>query len=68
MLLVGLNTWQIAHGKYAGAFVVGFLISYVWTWNVKKVAFGTHRDRIVYALGAGIGTLLGLGIASLIYE
>lgn len=67
VLLVGVNTWQIAHEKWAGAFIVGFLISYVWSWNVKKVAFGSHTARIVYALGAGLGTLVGLGLARWIY-
>jgi hypothetical protein len=65
--LVGINTWQIAHSKWLGCAVVGFLISYVWTWNVKKVAFGTHTDRLVYASGAAMGTIAGLGIALVLY-
>jgi hypothetical protein len=68
VLLVAINTWQIAHGKWFGCMVVGFLISYVWTWNVKKVAFGTHGDRLIYAGGAALGTIAGLAIATFFYE
>jgi hypothetical protein len=67
VLLVGLNTYQIAHEKWIGAFIVGFLISFVWTFNVKKIAFGTMTDRIIYASGAAFGTTLGLIIAQIIY-
>ena len=65
--LVALNTHQIAHEKYAGVFVVGTLISLVWTINVKRVAFGTWTDRLVYCFGAGCGSLSGLLISKLIY-
>ena len=68
VLLVAINTWQVAHAKWIGVTIVGFLISYVWTWNVKKVAFGTHRDRVIYALGASLGTVCGLAVAMLWYE
>ena len=68
VLLVAINTWQIAHGKWLGCMIVGFLISYVWSWNVKKVAFGTHSDRLIYAGGAGLGILAGLSLAALFYE
>lgn len=68
VLLVAVNTWQIAHARWFGCAVVGFLISYVWTWNVKKIAFGTHADRVIYASGAAVGTLSGLALATLFYE
>lgn len=65
--LVATNTYQIAHKRYVGALAVGFLISLVWTLNVKRVAFGGWSDRITYATGAMVGTGLGLFISSLIY-
>ncbi|MBX3288344.1 MAG: hypothetical protein KF855_03270 [Acidobacteria bacterium] len=68
VLLVCVNTWQIAHAKWLGVFVVGFLISYVWTWNVKKVAFGGQKDRFIYALGAAVGAVAGLMIAVRFYD
>lgn len=68
VLLVGINTWQIAHEKWVGAFIVGFCISYVWAWNIRRMAFGSHVDRAIYAFGAAVGTVAGLFIAHLIYE
>lgn len=66
--LVGINTWQISHQKWVGCMVVGFFISLLWSFNVKKIAFGTHTDRCVYAVGAALGTLAGLAAATLFYE
>ncbi len=61
--LVAANTWQIAHGKLAGVFLIGFSISFLWSWNVKRIAFGTLADRLAYALGAGTGSLIGMAAA-----
>lgn len=68
VILVAINTYQIANKKYIGILVVGFLISLVWSWNVKKVAFGSNMDRFIYATGAGIGSLVGVLLAILFYE
>lgn len=67
VLLVALNTWQIANDHLVGAVIVGFLISLTWTFNVKRIAFGTHADRFIYAGGAALGTLSGLLLAKAIY-
>ena len=75
VILVCLNTYQIA--TYAvtksplllGAIVViGFLISFIWTFNVKKVAFGNMSNRVSYALGAATGSGVGVTIGSLLYS
>jgi hypothetical protein len=42
------------------------IISLIWSWNVKKIAFGSTKDRIIYSLGAGFGSLIGL-ITSVIF-
>lgn len=57
---VVLNTWLITQRNFIGVFIVGFLISFIWSFNVKKVAFGSMKDRIVYSLGAALGGLIGL--------
>lgn len=67
VILVAVNTYQIANGKVLGALVVGFLISFTWSFNVKRIAFGTLADRVVYSLGAAVGSAGGLLLASLIY-
>ncbi|EMO13599.1 hypothetical protein LEP1GSC165_1547 [Leptospira santarosai str. CBC523] len=60
VFLVAINTYLISKEKYIAVFFVGGLISFVWTWNVQKIAFGTLQDRITYASGAGFGSLIGL--------
>lgn len=65
--LVALNTFQIANAQWIGALVVGFLISLLWTFNVRRAAFGTWADRMIYSTGAMCGTATGLGIAAVIY-
>jgi hypothetical protein len=67
VMLVVLNTWQIANGKIVGAIIVGFLISLVWTFNVKRAAFATWTTRIIYCAGASAGTGTGLLLADLLY-
>jgi hypothetical protein len=66
--LVGVNTWQIAHEKWVGMAVVGFLIGYVWSWNVKKIAFGGQLDRLIYSAGSMAGLLSGLLIVMWYYR
>lgn len=58
--LVAVQTVLLANYVVIGVGIIGFTISFVWSFNVKKVAFGTLSDRFVYAFGAGIGSVLGL--------
>ena len=74
VILVGLNTYQIAiyaktrHSEILiGICIVGFLISFLWTFNVKKVAFGNMSNRVYYSIGAATGSIIGVVIGSLIY-
>jgi hypothetical protein len=65
--LICFNTYQIANQRVYGALIVGFLISLVWTFNVKRVAFGDASDRLIYSLGAMVGTGSGLLAVNYIY-
>lgn len=67
VMLVVLNTWQIANAKILGAVIVGFLISLIWVLNVKAAAFGTWPERLSYCIGATTGTVIGLLIPAWIY-
>lgn len=57
---VSINTYFIAKELYAGVLFAAFMISLIWSFNVKKVAFGSNSDRITYATGAAIGSFIGL--------
>jgi hypothetical protein len=40
--------------------VCGFLLSLVWTFNIKRIGIASWGERISYCLGAGIGTSSGI--------
>jgi hypothetical protein len=66
VLFVAINTFFIGQSFYFGVFICGFTISIIWSWNVKKIAFGSINDRLTYAIGAAFGSLLGLILAKFI--
>jgi hypothetical protein len=68
VLLVSINVYQISHGHFLGAVIIGFGISMTWTFNIKTVAFGGWRERFVYSGFAAVGTLSGMVIPYLIYS
>lgn len=68
VFFVAINTFFISKAIYGGVLICGFLISFVWSWNVKKVAFGNIQDRIWYSCGAGIGSFFGLIVSVEIFN
>ena len=68
VLFVAINTYFLSKEFYFGVLVCGFVISFIWSWNVKKVAFGTMQDRLLYASGAGFGSLMGLVVSVFIFK
>ena len=68
VFLVAVNTYQLAHVRFLGAFIVGFLISFVWWHNAGSSGKSFNRlDGICYALGAATGTVVGLFLVSRYY-
>ena len=57
---VAVNTVFLSRAMYSGVVVAAFLVSFVWSFNVKKVAFGTTADRVIYSVGAMTGSVVGL--------
>jgi len=68
VFFVAINTFFISKAIYGGVFICGFLISFVWSWNVKKIAFGTMQDRLWYSFGAGVGSLFGLIVSVVVFQ
>lgn len=66
VFFVAVNTYFIANSFFFGVFICGVIISLIWSWNVKRIVFGTFRERIIYSLGAGFGSLLGLIVSKMI--
>lgn len=66
VFLVVLNTYFITKGEYTAVVITSFLISFIWSFNVKKVAFGNMKDRIIYSCGASIGGVSALLIGKMI--
>lgn len=64
--LVAINTFLISRGFLAAVFLVSFLISLLWAFNVSKVAISTLHQKIIYATGAGCGAVAGLLFIKLI--
>lgn len=60
VFFVAINTVFLSKSLYLGVGLAAFMISMVWSYNVKKVVFGTITDRVAYAAGASAGSLLGL--------
>lgn len=65
--LVTINVYQISHHKWVGMALIGFLISFIWSFNVSAIVFGTIKQRIVYGLGGMCGCLSGSLIATILY-
>lgn len=66
VFLVSANTYFIANSYWVGIAVAGFGISWFWTSNVKRVAFGSKKERFVYSSGAMLGGLAGVIISKII--
>jgi hypothetical protein len=60
VFFVSLNTFFLSKELYVPVFASSFLISMIWSFNVRRVAFGSMRDRVSYSLGAACGAVLGL--------
>lgn len=66
--LTATNVGQVAGRHWAGAFVVGFGISFVWWMNSRSAARSDLRfARECYALGAASGTIFGMWLVKVIY-
>ena len=65
--LTALNVVNISQHHWAMAFVTGLGISLVWRWNTRNaVQMDTLPADLVYAFGAGCGTICGMALAGVL--
>lgn len=64
VIFVAANTVFISRYALIGNVITAFMISLIWTFNVKRVAFGDTIDRYFYATGAALGSVVGTVIAN----
>ena len=60
IFFVSVNTILISKELIIQAGVCGFLLSLVWTFNIKRIGIASWGERISYCLGAGVGTSGGI--------
>lgn len=68
VFFVAMQPLLIINHKIIPMLLCGFFISLIWTFNVKKIAFGNWVDRLVYATGAMAGTGFGFWASSMIIK
>lgn len=68
VFFVIVNTYMVSRESYAGVAACSWIISFLWATNVKKVAFGNNWDKVIYALGASTGAVLGLLISISVFK
>lgn len=66
VFFVSGNVYFISQKYWLGVAICGFMISMLWSHNVKKIAFSSQIERIVYSLGAMCGGLCGVFVSGLI--
>jgi hypothetical protein len=65
---IAINTYFLSKEIYLGVIIAAFMISMVWSYNIKKIAFGTLMDRVLYSLGATIGSVAGLATSKILTQ
>jgi putative effector of murein hydrolase LrgA (UPF0299 family) len=64
ILFVNANAYFVANNMPMLIIPACFAISYLWTLNVKKIAFGGIWDRVIYATSASLGGVSGYYLSS----
>ena len=59
VMLVSVNTILLTKGYVLGIFMVAFTISFIWCYNVSKIALSDIRRKLIYSFGAGLGSVSG---------
>jgi hypothetical protein len=66
VFFVSVNTYLISKVLFLGIFICAFTISFIWSYNVTRIALGTFKEKLTYSFGAGLGSLLGTYLITLV--
>ena len=66
--LISANTYFIAHKFFIGVVMAGFIISFLWSINVKRASTSSVKERLIYSSGACLGGLTGVVISSILIK
>ena len=60
ILLIAVNTINVANGKMVPAMITSLLIGVAWCVGVKGVAHGELKEKIAYCIGGSLGCGSGI--------
>jgi uncharacterized membrane protein (UPF0182 family) len=60
VFFVAINTYLISKKMLLGVFICAFIISFIWSYNVKSISISGFKNNLLYSLGAAFGSLIGL--------
>lgn len=60
ILLIAVNTINVANGKMVPAMITSLLIGMAWCVGVKGVAHGELKEKIAYCIGGSLGCGSGI--------
>jgi hypothetical protein len=63
VLLITAQTYFISKEYFILIGMFGFLISFVWCFNVQRISISKTKDKIIYSTGASCGAITGILIA-----
>jgi hypothetical protein len=58
--LGSISTIFILKELLFGVFIVNFLLSILCTFNISTLAFSTSKQKIIFSIGAGLGSVSGV--------
>jgi hypothetical protein len=58
--MVSIITILISKQILIGVFVISFFLTLLWSYNIEKLAFSSTKEKIIYSIGAGLGSISGL--------
>jgi hypothetical protein len=68
LLLISMNTINVANGRVLASIVFSFLIGIAWCVGVKGVANGSLKEKLQYCTGCCLGCGSGVIISNTFFS